>query len=461
MDDSMVTFLVIWFIILFFFVLSPENKPPLHPYEQNALYHVLNSLNPTIPWRTLFPDDLCLSAPHLLVCDYNPTSHHHQQQNGQNQTLNLHIVELTFGYISDQTPIPPCSLNATLSPLLFASFPYLRKLLFSKCFNDTQKPIQLLTFSSFPPSLQELVFIDNPSVVSPLEPFLRNLTSLKKLVLTGNGFYGELPPLISGFHDVEELSLSRNNLSGEVPGSIGMLKKLEILDLSHNKFNGCVPEQVGDLISLVKLNLSRNEFGCKIPESFIQLKNLEFLDLSFNHFGNFGVPLFLGEFPKMKEVHLTGNSLSGKIPEIWGKLGGVEKIGFSKLGLVGEIPASMGVYLKNLTYLGLDNNNLEGPVPGEFGFLLKLANEINLENNNLSGRVTFICGGGVGQKKLKLAGNIGLYLENNNDSCSCENGGNSAHCKTIPGDVIFNGVSVQLFDPLMLVLVLIILFVFT
>ncbi|XP_058765431.1 piriformospora indica-insensitive protein 2-like [Vicia villosa] len=452
MDDSMIIFTIFWVLFLFLFVLNPNNQPPLHPSEQNAFYHVLNSLNPTIPWRTLFPDDLCISAPHLLLCDTFPSSHHRQK----NQTLTSHIVELNFGYISDQTPIPPCSLNATLNPLLFISFPYLRKILFSKCFNNSLKPIQLDSLPSFPPSLQELVFIDNPSVVSPLEPFLRNLISLKKLVLIGNGFYGELPPQICGFHDLEELTLSRNNLSGEVPVSIGMLKKLEILDLSRNNFEGCVPEQVGNLILLVKLNLSHNEFGCKIPESFIQLKKLEYLDLSFNHFGNFGVPLFLGEFHKMKEVNLSGNSLSGRIPEIWKKLGGVEKIGFSKMDLVGEIPASMGIYLRNLSYLGLDNNNLEGSVPEEFGFLLKLANEINLENNNLSGTISFICEG-VGQK-LKLAGNMGLYLENNNDSCSCENGGNSDQlnpCKT----TAVNGVSLLVFDPLMLVSVFIILFV--
>ncbi|CAI8603098.1 unnamed protein product [Vicia faba] len=81
----------------------------------------------------------------------------------------------------------------------------------------------------------------------------------------------------------------------------------------------------------------------------------------------------------MKEVYLSGNSLSSKIPEIWKKLGGVEKIRFSKMGLVGEIQPSMGFYLKNLTFLGLYNNNLEGLVPEEFGFLLKSANEINLE----------------------------------------------------------------------------------
>lgn len=304
------------------------------------------------------------------------------------------------------------------------------------------------------------MFIDNPSIVSPLQPFLTNLTSLRRLVLIGNGFHGELPSQIGGFCDLEELTLSKNNLSGEVPVSLGKLKKLKILDLSQNEFNGCVPEQVENLTSLLKLDLSYNGFSCKIPESFSNLKKMEFLDLSFNLFGNFGVPLFLGEIPRLKEVYLSGNLLSGKIPEIWENLGGVEKIGFSKMGLVGKIPVSMGVYLKNLSYLGLDNNKLDGPVPKEFG-LLEFANEINLENNNLSGRITFSTR--VGQK-LKLAGNVGLCLGNNNSSCS-ENGGSLGQlnpCKITDvvsdSEVLFNGASLLLFDPIKLVLVM--LFVF-
>jgi hypothetical protein len=162
--------------------------------------------------------------------------------------------------------------------------------------------------------------------------------------------------------------------------------------------------------------------------------------------------LFLGEIPRLKEVYLSGNTLSGEIPEIWENLGSVEKIGFSKMGLVGKIPASMGVYLKNLSYLGLDNNKLDGPVPEEFG-LLEFANEINLENNNLSGRINF--SSEVGEK-FKLGGNVGLCL-GKNDSCSGILSGQLT--KDVPSDVLFNGVSLLLFDPLMLVLVFLIMFV--
>ena len=276
-------------IFLFSFSLS-QDQPLLDPTEQKSLYNVLNSLNPTIPWQTLFPDDLCLSAPHGVVCDYD-----------QNQPQKAHIVELNFGYVSDETPTPPCSSNATLNPLLFTSFTYLRKLFFYKCFNNTQNIINL-SLPSFPSSLEELLFIDNPSVVSPLQPFLTNLTSLRRLVLIGNGFHGELPSQIGDFLDMEELTLSKNSLSGEVPVSLGMMKKLKILDLSQNEFKGCVPEQVGNLTSLLKLDLSYNGFSCKIPESFSNLKKMEFLDLSFNLFGNFGVPLFLGEIQKKVET---------------------------------------------------------------------------------------------------------------------------------------------------------------
>jgi hypothetical protein len=88
---------------------------------------------------------------------------------------------------------------------------------------------------------------------------------------------------------------------------------------------------------------------------------------------------------------------------------------------------------------------------------LEFANEINLENNNLSGRINF--SSIVGQK-LKLAGNIGLCLGNNNSSCSGNGVILGQLTKDVPSDVLFNGVSLLLFDPLMLVFVFLIMFVF-
>ncbi|KAK7245348.1 hypothetical protein RIF29_40188 [Crotalaria pallida] len=395
--------------VFFFFslVTLSHQQPPIDPTEQESLYQVLNSINPTIPWPTLFPDDLCLSSPHGILCDYSVSS------------VFSHIVELNFGYVSDQTSNPPCLSNSTLNPLLFTSFPYLKKLFFFQCFNNTSQKISfpnntIFTFSS---NIEELVFIDNPSLVTPLSSMIQNFTNLRRMVLIGNGVYGEISNLVSNLASLEEMTLSSNNLSGEVPTNLEKLKKLEILDLSHNKLEGCVPENFGNLTNLVKLDLSHNRFGCRIPESLRKLKSLELLDFSFNSFGIFGIPLFLGEVPRLKEVYLSGNMLGGVIPEIWENLGGVVGIGFSKMGLVGNIPKSMGVYLKNLSYLGLDNNNLVGPVPEEFG-LLEFADEINLENNNLSGRVPSSVK--VVGEKLKLEGNEGLCVEDKL-RCSGEN----------------------------------------
>lgn len=67
------------------------------------------------------------------------------------------------------------------------------------------------------------------------------------------------------------------------------------------------------------------------------MKRLEFIDLGFNKFGNFGIPLFLGEMQSLRENHLSGNLLGGRIPEIWESLRGILGIGFSGIGLIGNI----------------------------------------------------------------------------------------------------------------------------
>ncbi|XP_050365950.1 piriformospora indica-insensitive protein 2 [Argentina anserina] len=384
------------------FVISHSQPLLLSSAEQDSVYRVLDSVNPDVPWRKLFPDDLCSNGPHGVVCDFFTAN------DTDPDVVSVHVSELSFGYVSDFTPNPPCSSSAVLSPLLFTSFPFLRKLFFYRCFNQTAVVNVPDIPASFAPSLEELVFIDNPSLVSPLSGVLRNFTNLRRAVLTGNGFYGSVPDAVADMVNLEELTLARNKLGGEVPVSFEKLKKLKVLDLGGNSFAGKAPESVGELPELLKLDLSSNAFTGEIPASLGNLRRLELLDLSYNRFNSSGVPVFLSEMTELKMVSLCGNKLGGQIPEIWSKLGGILGIGLSGMGLVGEIPGSMGVYLRNVRYLGLDNNNLEGTVPQEFG-LLESVNEINLENNSLSGRVSFSAA--KFGHRMKLYGNPELCVD--------------------------------------------------
>lgn len=199
--------------------------------------------------------------------------------------------------------------------------------------------------------------------------------------------------------------ITRSRLSGKLPESWQKLQKLKILDLSYNRLEGNLPPGIGEIANLVKLDLGFNQIGGGIPNRLVGLQKLEFLDLSYNRFFNTGVPIFLGEMQELREVYLSGNQLGGRIPEIWGTMGRILGIGLSGVGLVGDIPKSMGVFLQNVCYLGLDNNMLEGEVPVELGMLAKLK-EMNLENNRLSGKVRF--SGNFSAKKVKLGGNPGL-----------------------------------------------------
>ncbi|XP_059432993.1 piriformospora indica-insensitive protein 2 [Corylus avellana] len=426
--------LVFLHTLLSLLVISHQ-QPLLDPAESDAVFRVLNSVNPAVPWRTVFPDDdLCSSAPHGVVCDY------FFDDNGDVPS-SAHITELSFGFVSDYAPNPPCSSDSTIDPTLFTAFKFLRKLFFYKCFTNETRRVSLpadAVSPGFSSALEELVFIDNPALVGPLGSILRNYTNLRRVVLTGNGVYGEIP---EGLGDdsvgLEELTLSRNQLSSRVPSSLSKLKSLRVLDLSHNHFDGYLPEALGNLTELLKLDLTSNGFSGKIPERLRNLQSLEFLDLSYNRFGNYGLPLFLAEMPRLREVHLSGNPLGGAIPEIWKNLGGVLGIGLSNTGLVGNIPASMGVHLRNLRYLGLDNNSLEGTVPVEFA-LLGTVSEINLENNNLSGRLPFSAKIGG---KLKLGGNPELCVDERLGSGSLEKVKVCANKPVIPNATLFSASS--------------------
>ncbi|CAM8897146.1 unnamed protein product [Rhodiola kirilowii] len=394
-------------ILLALFAVSIQQEgtalPVLNAVEQEAVYRALELINGDVPWRVIFPDDLCVSAPHGVVCDY-----FFDENSTSSEPDSAHVTELNFGYVSDYNSNPPCAPNATLPFWIFSSLPHLRKLFVFNCFVGTNQVSFPDVPAGFGAALEELVLIHNPFLNGSLTGIVRRFVNLRKLVITGSGFYGGVPDEVGSLVRLEQMTLSNNMLNGVVAGSMTNLTSLKIIDLSRNEFYGPVPESIGALRGLLKLDLSFNGFAGKIPDQIGELSELEFLDLSYNRFQGYGVPMFLQAMMKLKEVYLSGNELGGEIPDVWEKLGGLVALGFSGIGLAGEIPESMAASLTSLSYLGLENNSLVGKVPEEF---LEMENlkEINLENNKLSGVIRLRSN--VTAKRLKLAGNPGLCVD--------------------------------------------------
>lgn len=237
---------------------------------------------------------------------------------------------------------------------------------------------------------------------------LANLTFLRELDLSDNGFSGELPPL-SHLHKLEILNLSSNAFQGVIPDSLLNCSNLRVLDLSRNHLVGEVPYQVGRLSNLSVLRLSWNNLTGIIPATLSNITHLSKVALSFNHFtGN--IPDGLGELPieflylgmnslagkipqdvfnlsSLRELHLVLNSLSGSLPsDIGGTLPNIQRLYLGSNMFDGQIPDSLG-NSSGLDWIDLSGNHFTGPISSSLGKLSKLS-VLNLEENNLGGTGT-------------------------------------------------------------------------
>ena len=90
--------------------------------------------------------------------------------------------------------------------------------------------------------------------------------------------------------------------------------------------------------------------------------------------------------PRVRELRLRYNAVTGTIPPDIGKLTMLEVLGlYGNSLLIGAIPPELG-NLTMLRSLSLDSNNLSGPIPPELGNLTTLK-FLNLSENNLIGPI--------------------------------------------------------------------------
>ncbi|KAJ3696174.1 hypothetical protein LUZ60_001551 [Juncus effusus] len=164
---------------------------------------------------------------------------------------------------------------------------------------------------------------------------------------------------------------------------------LQYLDLSGNSINGCVPnsefEAWSSLRKLEVLDLSWNQFNESIIEFLVRLSklNLEVLDLSFNSFS--GILGDMGNWPSLKALSLSGNSLYGTLPtEEFSKMINLKELDLSQNEFTGDLTSCMG-NLSSLTFLDLSQNQIRIKFPNSIFTNMTSLEHLSLSGNQIEG----------------------------------------------------------------------------
>ncbi|GKV38587.1 hypothetical protein SLEP1_g46477 [Rubroshorea leprosula] len=226
----------------------------------------------------------------------------------------------------------------------------------------------------------ELFSASNGSFSGLIPANIFNISSLRWIYLYSNNLSGTLPiDLCYRLPNIELLELHKNQLEGLIPSSIGKCKKLQILSLSKNRFTGFIARSIGNLTKLSEIYLSQNNLEGEIPEE-------------------------VGNLP-LKILSMGYNSFIDSIPPKIFNISTLEYIFFGMNNLSGHLPSTIGLGLPKLTELHLFNNELSGIFPNSISNS-SLLTFLNLNNNLFSGPFPSSLGHLRFLRTLHLGGNM-------------------------------------------------------
>ncbi|XP_076941341.1 receptor-like protein EIX2 [Bidens hawaiensis] len=260
----------------------------------------------------------------------------------------------------------------------------------------------------------QLIILDLSSckIAKGFPQWLRNQRKLYQLELSNVTISGPLPTWFRNLPIIPFINLSHNNLSGPLTnlpsGDAGDTyidddSVIEITEpglyVQNNIFSESIPRSLCKRIDILILDLSGNRLTGEIPQCFKNLQQLQFMRLSSNKLSG-GIPSFIGNFLSLSSLNLNENNFSGELPtEIW-NLNGLKVLDLGDNTFCGKLPEWIGEKIKSLHLFRLHNNNFGGGIPRSLCKNVGLQ-ILDVARNNLTGTIPHCLGELRGMANLK------------------------------------------------------------
>uniref|UniRef100_A0A0D9V5N7 Leucine-rich repeat-containing N-terminal plant-type domain-containing protein n=1 Tax=Leersia perrieri TaxID=77586 RepID=A0A0D9V5N7_9ORYZ len=178
------------------------------------------------------------------------------------------------------------------------------------------------------------------------------------------------PPLR---RNLTELTVADTPLATGSPSELAVvvshMDHLTRLTLSNANLSGFLPHH-WHCPNLTHLDLSGNRITGAIPETLTLLSAITNLNLSSNDL-NGDIPTSIGDLISLTTIDLSNNSISGGIPDTVPTLPELEVLNLGSNRLNGSIPSFLAE-MRGLKELNLENNDFDGMVPFTAKFVARL-----------------------------------------------------------------------------------------
>ncbi|KAK1410729.1 hypothetical protein QVD17_37268 [Tagetes erecta] len=282
-----------------------------------------------------------------------------------------------------------------------------------RCFHsangDVSQPQQLFTFKSSlknPNLLPDWLIGANPCNYTGVGCTNARVSSIDLSGVDLSCEFGVISSTLLTISSLESFTGRNCNVTGTVSVRSQCSKVLKVLDLGQNRISGSIIDvsSLSVCSGLKTLNLSRNlmEFNGGLKPMGL---NLQVIDLSYNHIsGQELVPWMLSDgCSELIELNVSGNNISGTVPESLKSCSLLEVVDFSRNNFSGVLPMDVFFNLSRLKTLVLGFNNFVGKLPEKLSELSSLE-RFDVSSNQISGEIP----AGICSSSLKV-----LYLQNN------------------------------------------------